>query len=85
MIYETGLLNDFVSPIQTRSTFVIVRWRLPASYYCIMVPGAYWELYRVYFWPPGDVVHAAQSIMPALRSVNLTIKQLLSVFLFLRN
>ena len=72
MLHEMGLLNSFDSLLQTKSTFVRVRWGLPASYYYIMAPGAYWELilYGVTFWPPGDVVHAAQSIKPALRSVN---------------
>ena len=44
MIHEMGLLNGFDSPLRTRGAFVKVRCGLPASYHCIMVPGAYQEL-----------------------------------------
>ena len=44
MIHEMGLLNGFDSPLRTRGAFVEVRCGLPASYHCIMVPGAYLEI-----------------------------------------
>ena len=73
MIHEMGLLNSFDSPLQTKSTFVQSKMgttsQLLLHHGTGSLPGAY-RVYGMTFWPPGDVVHAAQSIKPALRSVN---------------
>ena len=68
-VHARRLLNGFDPSLQMKSTFVRSRWVLPASYHCIMVLGAY-RVYGITFLPPGRMVHAAQSIKPALTSVN---------------
>ena len=66
-IREWGLLNGYDSPLQMNCTFVRSGWVLLASYHCIMVGGA---VYGITSWPPGRMVHAPQSIKPALKSDN---------------